>query len=206
MFKSLQNVQSAFALTRIFLILTSFISVAVVSVAIFMAFRFAEKQRQRIYVLDGGKSLIMALSQDVNQNRIAEAKSHARRFHENFFTVSPDREAIEHNISQALAMASRDAADQYARMLESGFYDRIIAAGISCEIHVDSVVVDDSVYPFVGKCYGKTSIIRSSNVTFRNLETEFELINCARSEQNPHGFLLDKWRIIDNSDISVIER
>ena len=39
-------------------------------------FRFAEKQREKIYVLDGGKSLMLALSQDLSQNRPAEARDH----------------------------------------------------------------------------------------------------------------------------------
>jgi len=39
-----------------------------------------------------------------------------------------------------------------------------------------------------------------------NLETECELINCSRSDNNPHGFMIEKWRILDNSDINVINR
>ena len=47
----------------------------VVSVALVMVFNFAEKQREKIYVLDNGKSLMLALLQDMSQNRPAEARS-----------------------------------------------------------------------------------------------------------------------------------
>ena len=59
---------------------------------------FAEAQREKIYVLDEGKSLMLALSQDLEQNRPVEAREHVRRFHELFFTLSPDKNAIEGNI------------------------------------------------------------------------------------------------------------
>ena len=76
---------------------------ALVSVfSVVASFRFAEKQREKIYVLDGGKSLMLALSQDLSQNRPVEAREHIRRFHELFFTLSPDRAAIESNINRAL--------------------------------------------------------------------------------------------------------
>jgi hypothetical protein len=41
---------------------------------------FAEAQRQKIYVLDGGKSLMLALSQDLAQNREVEARKHVNLY------------------------------------------------------------------------------------------------------------------------------
>ncbi len=206
MFKSLKNIQGAFALIRIYFILITVIAISLGAYAIYESYKFAEMQREKIYVLDGGKSLLMALSHDVQQNRLAEARSHVKRFHEHFFTISPDKEAIEHHIEYALALAGKEAIEKYQLMKEEGFYDRIIAAGINCEIRVDSVLIDESTYPFKARLFGKTSVIRSSNITYRNLETECELINCSRSDNNPHGFMIEKWRIIDNSDINVINR
>lgn len=75
--------------------------------ALWNSYRFAEKQREKIYVLDGGKSLMLALSQDLSQNRPAEAREHVRRFHELFFGLSPQKDAIEHNINRALQLADK---------------------------------------------------------------------------------------------------
>ena len=119
---------------------------------------------------------------------------------------TPDKSAIDYNIARALALAGREAADQYTIMKEDGFFDRIIAAGIHCEIRVDSVKIDVAQYPYAARLWGKTSLVRTSNVTYRNLETECQLVNCARSDDNPHGFMIEKWRILDNSDIAVLER
>ena len=177
MIKSLNNLQSAFSLVRIYVIMIT-VMCAVVSVgSVWWSLDFAERQREKVYVLDGGASLVMALQQDVNQNRPAEARAHVKLFHEYFFTISPDKNTIG-----------------------------VIAAGINCEIQTDSVVVNTAVYPFKALYYGKTAIVRSSNITYRNLETECELVSCARSDQNPHGFMIEKWRVIDNSDITVVKR
>ena len=206
MFKSLQNIQYAFALTRVCIVVVAVVCLGVGAAAVVFSYRFAEQQRQKIYVLDGDQSLLLALSQDVNQNRMAEARAHVKRFHEYFFTISPDKEAIEHTTSQALALADNSALDQYMRLKEDGFYDRLIAAGITCEVCIDSLQVDDSRYPYRVTCYGRTSIVRASNITYRYLETTCELVNCTRSDSNPHGFLLEKWKIVDNHDIQVVNR
>ena len=77
--------------------------------SLWSSYSFAEKQREKIYVLDGGKSLMLALSQDLSQNRPAEAREHVRRFHELFFSLSPQKDAIEHNIHRALLLADKSA-------------------------------------------------------------------------------------------------
>ncbi|GET49544.1 hypothetical protein RCZ02_23750 [Capnocytophaga felis] len=46
-------------------------------------------------MLDNGKSLMLALSQDTKINRPVEAREHIRRFHELFFNVAPDKKAID---------------------------------------------------------------------------------------------------------------
>lgn len=206
MFQSLKNVQHAFALARIYLILITLLALAMGGYAIYASYQFAEAQREKIYVLDQGESLLMALSRNVSDNRKAEAKSHIKRFHEYFFTLSPEKEAIESNVQQALYLADNTASEVYMRMKEEGFYERIIASSIVCEVKIDSIVINDAVYPHQVKTYGMTSIVRRSNITYRNLETECLLQNTTRTDNNPHGFLIENWKIIDNSDLHIVQR
>lgn len=179
---------------------------AVVGFTEWKCYEFAELQRQKIYILDGDRALTVALAQDVYQNRMAEARAHVRLFHKFFFTLSPSADAIEYNMEMAMHLADNQALEQYENMKERGFFQRMIAGGVSCELRIDSVLVDDTVYPYHARLYGMTSLIRSSSVTFRNLETECDLRNCTRSDDNPHGFIIEKWSVIDNSDIKTVER
>ena len=90
-FKSLKNIETSFRQIRTMGIVFVSLCALVTGYALWSSYRFAERQREKIYVLDNGKSLILALSQDLSQNRPVEAKEHIRRFHELFFTLSPDK-------------------------------------------------------------------------------------------------------------------
>ena len=68
-FKSLKNIETSFRQIRLFGIVFLCLCALVSVFSVVASFRFAEKQREKIYVLDGGKSLMLALSQDLSQNR-----------------------------------------------------------------------------------------------------------------------------------------
>ena len=63
---------------------------------------------------------MLALSQDLAQNRPVEAREHVRRFHTLFFSFAPDKSAIEDNINRALLMADRSAVAYYNNLAEAG--------------------------------------------------------------------------------------
>lgn len=86
-FKSLKNIESSFRQIRMIAMVFLVLCVLVAGYSIWSSYSFAEKQREKIYVLDNGKSLMMALSQDLSQNRPVEAREHVKRFHELFFTL-----------------------------------------------------------------------------------------------------------------------
>ena len=205
-FKSLKNIESSFRQIRLFgIIVVSLCAVVAIS-AVCVSLNFAEKQREKIYVLDNGKSLMLALSQDMEQNRPAEAREHVRRFHELFFTLSPEKSAIEHNIDRALTLADRSAYNYYSDYVEKGYYNRIIAGNINQVLQVDSVVCDINNYPYTAKTYARQMIIRQSNVTEWSLVTSCRLSNTTRSDDNPNGFMIEGLTILENRDIITTKR
>ena len=119
-FKSLNNIETSFRQIRLFALVFICLCALVTGFAVWNSYSFAEKQRQKIYVLDNGKSLMLALSQDMAQNRPVEAKSHVQRFHELFFTLSPDKDAIESNVRRSLFLADKSAYNYYKDLSEKG--------------------------------------------------------------------------------------
>ena len=204
-FKSLKNIETSFRQIRTMGIVFVSLCALVTGYALWSSYRFAERQREKIYVLDNGKSLILALSQDLSQNRPVEAKEHIRRFHELFFTLSPDKAAIESNVGRALQMADKSAL-YYKDWEEKGYYNRIISANINQSIRVDSVACDFNSYPYVVTTYARQSLVRSSNITERSLVTRCRLLNSVRSDNNPHGFTMEQFNIVENRDLRTIER
>ena len=205
-FKSLKNIESSFRQIRFFTLIFVILCAIIVCYALWNSYSFAEAQRQKIYVLDGGKSLLLALSQDLSQNRPVEARDHVKRFHELFFTLSPDKDAIESNIQRALFLVDKSAFAYYKDLTEKGYYNRIISGNINQTISVDSVVCNFDHYPYQIAAYSRQMIIRESNVTERSLVTRCNLINSVRSDNNPHGFIMENFEVVENRDIRVIDR
>ncbi|MBG6063179.1 conjugative transposon TraK protein [Flavobacterium sp. CG_9.1] len=205
-FKTLRNIENSFKQIRLYAIVFAVLCVGVAGYAIWESYRFAELQRQKVYVLDNGKSLMLALAQDASINRPVEAREHIRRFHELFFTLAPDKSAIENNMKRAFNLADKSAFDYYKDLAEKGYYNRIISGNVQQRLEVDSVICNFETYPYAVKTYAKQFIIRSSNVTKRNLVTSCYLVNSVRSDTNPQGFNIEKFTVLQNNDLEIIER
>lgn len=205
-FKSLKNIETSFKQIRLFGIVFVCLCAGIVGYSVWNSYSFAEKQREKIYVLDGGKSLMLALSQDLSQNRPVEAREHVKRFHELFFTLSPDKNAIESNIQRSFFLADRSAFNYYKDLSEKGYYNRIISGNINQSVQVDSVVCNFDQYPYQVATYARQMIIRESSITERSLNTRCRLLNSVRSDNNPHGFTIEAFEITENKDLQVLKR
>ncbi|MEC4095404.1 conjugative transposon protein TraK [Myroides odoratimimus] len=205
-FKSLRNIENSFVQIRLYAIVFAVVCLIVVGFSIYKSYDFAKEQREKIYVLDKGKSLMLALSQDASINRPVEAREHVRRFHELFFTLSPEKAAIEGNMQRAFNLSDKTAFDYYKDLLEKGYYSRVISGNIQQRIEVDSIKIDFNNYPYKTMTYATQYIIRSSNLTKRNLITSSQLVSSVRSDNNPQGFIIEKFTVVENKDLEVVKR
>mgnify|MGYP003608341707 CR=1 FL=1 len=205
-FKSLNNIESNFKQIRLYAIIFGVVCVSVIGFALWKSDAFAEKQREKVYVLDNGKSLMVALSQDAAINRPVEAREHVRRFHELFFTLAPDKDAIETNMKRAFDLSDKSTYNYYKDLAEKGYYTRILSGNVNQRVQIDSMQCNFDVYPYRITTFARQFIIRSSNITERSLITDCSLINSVRSDNNPQGFILENFIVRQNSDIQTIKR
>ena len=147
-FKSLTNIETSFKQIRLYAIIFAIVCMAVSSYAVYASYSFAKKQREKVYVLDQGKSLMLALSQDASMNRPVEAREHVRRFHELFFTIAPDKDAIEKNMERAFQLCDKSAFNYYKDLAEKGYYNRAISGNVNQRIEIDSIRCDFDSYPY----------------------------------------------------------
>lgn len=103
-------------------------------------------------------------------------------------------------------LADASAKREYDNLKESGYYSNIIAGNISQSLSVDSTVIDLQDYPYYFRCYATEKIIRATSIVTRNLITEGYLRNVSRSDNNPHGFLIERWNTIENKDLKTQNR
>ncbi|EJU16387.1 conjugative transposon TraK protein [Porphyromonas sp. oral taxon 279 str. F0450] len=205
-FQSLRNIETAFRQIRLYILLFALLSAGVSGYALYSSYRFAERQREKIYVLDQGKSLMLALSQDASRNRPVEAREHVRRFHELFFSIAPDKDAIEENMSRAFALCDKSAFDYYKDLAEQGYYNRAISGNVNQRIVIDSIRCNFERYPYEVTTYARQFILRQSNVTERSLVTSCTLQNSVRSDDNPQGFLMEHFLVRENQDLRSYKR
>ena len=206
MFQKLNNIETSFRQMRVFLIVLIIVCAGLAGYAAYASYSFIEKQRSQIYVLADGQSLILAKTNNIRDNRPVEAKDHIKRFHQLFFSLDPDEKVINDRMVQAMYYGDNSVQSQYQNLKESGYFTNIVGANISQDLIIDSVTLYEQKQPYYARFFGRLKIIRSSTITYRNLITEAYLREVTRTDNNPHGFLMEKWAILDNRDISVIDR
>ena len=170
------------------------------------ALSYAEKQRQKIYVLDQGKSLLLALQTDAILSKDVEIRDHVTRFHELMFTLSPQKQTIQENLDRAFNLADRSAFDYSQDLAEKGYYARIVSANISQQMLVDSVCFMENGYPWQVKTYARQYVVRESKVSLYSFVSTCQVIEGRRSDVNPHGLLIEKFKVISNDLIETRKR
>lgn len=181
----------------------SFVFALIVGV---MAFNYSEQQRQKIYVLDQGKSLLLALQTDAILSKDIEIRDHVTRFHELMFTLSPQKQTISENLDRALNLADKSAYDYSQDLAEKGYYSRLVSANISQQMLVDSVVFQGSGYPYQVKTYARQYVVRESTLSEYSFVSSCQLVNSSRSDVNPHGLMIEKFRVLENNLIETRKR
>jgi len=205
MFPKTRNLDTAFRHIRLFSGIIIVGSLLLCGFVVRQCLHTVAAIQDRIYVLESGKAL-EALAASRRENIPVEARDHIRSFHTDFFTLDPDEKAITAGLTRALYLADASARRLYESLRENGYYNGIIAGNISQEIAIDSIALDLHSYPIEFRCYAKEKIIRPTSLVTRNLLTEGRLRNTARSDNNPHGFLIERWTILDNHDLKVEPR
>jgi conjugative transposon TraK protein len=203
MFKKMKNIETAFQHVRGFTIAVVIAAAAISCYAVYQCKTLIAAVQSRIYILYNGK-VLEAMEADRKDNVAVEARDHVKTFHELFFTLDPDDKVIQANLTKALYLADESAKKEYDNLSENGYYANVIAGNISQQIKVDSVSVDLRNYPYAFRCYATQSIIRTTSTVTRGLVTQGELRNVSRSDNNPHGFLIQRWETLENRDIKVI--
>lgn len=205
MFGRTRNIESSFRLIRgtcVVVVVGSFLFAGLVY---FRAEVSVERAQSRVYILSSGK-VLEALAAERKDNVPVEARDHIKMFHWLFFTMDPDEKVIADNLSRALYLADGSALRVSNEMKEQGFYNDIIAGNVTERIVVDSIQLDMVGYPFYFRCYATETITRPSSIATRYLETEGYLRDVSRSDNNPHGFLIERWSVLENRDVKVVAR
>ncbi|UPZ13467.1 conjugative transposon protein TraK [Flavobacterium humidisoli] len=205
MFSKMKNIDTAFRHVRSFTMLVIAGSAVITCYALYKSFSSVTSMQDKVYILANGK-VLEAYSSDRKDNVPVEARDHVRTFHQYFFSLDPDDKVIKANVTKALYLADNSVKRIYDDLKENGYYSGIISGNISQTVFIDSVTIDINEYPYRFKCFARQNIIRTTSIMNRNLITQGTLRNVSRSDNNPHGFLIERFNTLENKDLGASNR
>lgn len=205
MLTSLRNMDAAHKQGRILTIICLVGMIGVAVFAIVYTTNAVQQQSRVVYALMGDNAVsLRAIS--VTENRPVEAENHVDLFHRMFFNLDPDREVIDRNMNRAVSLGDQSIMALFQEYEEDGYYRKLISSNTSQRVVVDSVLLDMSGDPYSFRFVGKTVITRPSSITTRRLITKGFFRDVQRSKNNPHGFLIERFQVVDNDDIKTAKR
>lgn len=171
-----------------------------------LAFNKVEAATDKIYVLANGNSLELALSQDAGINRSAEAKNHLRMFHSFFYNLDPDPKDIEKSIERALYLGDNSVRSIYVNRKENLYYEKLVDGATSSRSLIDSIQLDLSSTPYRALVFGRQKLIRPYSITEKSLIASCQLRPVKRTDNNPHGLFIERYKLLKTDIIKEYKR
>jgi conjugative transposon TraK protein len=206
MFQQFKNIDTAFKHIRSFSIALVAATVIICCYNSFTSRQAIRESQQKVYFIANGK-LIDAVAMDKKEVLAVQLRKHVEMFHFYFYSLEPDDDLIKKNVNKALYLADDKAKAEYDNLREQGYYSGIVSGNISQRIDMDSIAINTDHVPYSFTYFGKLKIIRPTTIATRSLITGGLLRPLQTiSENNSYGFLIERWRIMDNKDLNIEKR
>lgn len=165
----------------------------------------AEKARRTVYVLRNG-AIMTAIASTRDENLVVELRDHLRLFHRYFFDLDPNEKAIKASMNLSFYLADESAKKLFDDEVEKGFINALVSGNVSERVVLDSIWLDTRSEPYSFRCLGVQTLTRASSITTRTIITRGAIRNIQRSDNNPHGFIIEGFEVEDNQEIKTINR
>lgn len=196
----IKNIESKIKMATILSILSFVVSLTIVITSFIFTSKQMAESRKSIYILDNGTP-ILAKQTDQQVNRPVEYRAHIDLFHTIFFTMTSDEKYIESQMRKAMYLIDETGIQQYNNLKEKGFFSQIMSSSAVLTIQTDSIQIDLPKKSF--RYYGKQRIERKTSYVVRSLITEGSFEDVPRSQNNPHGIIIQRWRTLENRDVAT---
>jgi conjugative transposon TraK protein len=207
MFQQFRNIDTAFKHVRLFSLLFLVTNCAICIYVVYTSRINNREIMTRVYVLANGK-LMDAIGINRSDSLLVEIKDHVNTFHCRFYDLDPDDIKIRKQITKALYLCDASAKEEYDILTEKSYYSNLIAANVTQRLEdPDSILINLDHAPYYFKYFGKVKITRSTSAVTRSLITEGYIRNLNQiSDNNVHGFLIERWKILENKDLKFEKR
>ncbi|MBL3657683.1 hypothetical protein [Fulvivirga sediminis] len=196
--KSLKDIPVTFSIVKKALYICLGVSLLVSIGSMVWAYSLCTRYLNTTYIVTNEGKAIMLNSQNkykVDQFRKPEIVNHIKEFHKLFFEI--DQFNYEQRVNRSLYLIGNSGRDLYLTLKAKRYYSNIVANNLEHELQIDNIYIDSDTYPYRGEFYGKVIIKRTDQKleSSQKLHSSFELTNVARTEENPHGLLIENYTV-----------
>ena len=194
--KTLKDIPSSFILAKRSLMICLIVCIISIASSMIWAFMVSVSFRDRAFVLSKDGAAAFATGVNINEidtYRRPEIVSHVRRFHELFWNI--DQFNYEKKSNKSFYLIGDSGKQIYLSLKAQGHYAKIESQNLVQKLEIDSVQVDDQVIPYKAMVYGKLIVNRTDQKsrTLNSFKSFFDVYNVSRTENNPHGLLIENY-------------
>jgi conjugative transposon TraK protein len=194
--KTLKNIPESFQLAKYALIVCFTTSIFISIGSLVWAFSLTNKFQEKAIVISEQGAAVMGKTINANEllkDREKEINSHIKNFHRLYWTV--DQYNYNDKINKSLYLIGQTGKDLYLYMKSKGDFSKLVSQNLKQKLKVDSIIVNDAVYPYTAALYGTLEINRSDQIsgTKQPFNSNMILQNVMRTYENPHGLIIENY-------------
>lgn len=199
--KSLVSYKSAFQLLKLWSVVI--IAAVLISSSVSFYYMISEIKRAKslIWVLDKNGNISSAEESSMYdpKTRIFEFEDHLRKFYRLWYGL--DEGSFKRNTDEALHLVGQCGKELYNEYKETDLLRKLQEGNLKSSVEIERIEIDMNASPVSGLLYGIQTVRRPKGQGKRRLDAEFILYDVERSRENPHGVLIEGWRIINSDKI-----
>ncbi len=135
---------------------------------------------------------------------ITGLKNHIYYFHHLFFSLIPSEKHIGDMMGKVKYLVDKSGIEVLNTLNERHYFKNILRNSTVQSIFCDSIILDRNQMTFL--YYGRLRIEEKKFSKVCKLRTEGRIIGVPRSIDNPFGYLITDFRILETSDISCLNK
>lgn len=191
--EKLFEIDKKFKHQRLLTIIT-IISLVIISItSIVFSNQVTNDFTKRIYVVNKDKQF-EAMVSTVNENRSAEIRYQLERFHELFFTISPDPKAVDLNMEKAFYLGDESVKRLYDDLIERNFFRNMIQGNVNQTVKIDTILVNTTTYPYTAETQFRIYQTRATGKGTKKGTSTCKLEDVVRSTNSPNGLIIRDFK------------
>ena len=187
------DIEKKFKHSRLLTIISLISFAAIAITSIIFTNQNVDNFSKRIYVVNKNKQF-EAMVADINQNRPAEIRYQLSRFHDLFFTISPDPKAVDLNMEKAFYLGDNSIKRLYDDLIERGYFKNMIQGNVNQIVRIDTILVNTEVYPYQAETIFTIKQTRATGTSMKKGTSTCSLEDVVRTTNSPNGLLIRDFK------------